>query len=256
LDAKIEEFAKYRRDAHTQQVTLQSAFDALTHDYDSCKAELDSLKRTHEKQRHQLTAVLDKVNSLQDQLAEEGAASRVQAETQTRLIELLEKRNAEAKKRVEDVDNEWDRTIREHQETEERLKEQLRREKERADRLDANITRVIESSEGSGTFSSASPEPNAGANFVASFMKGTKISDLFEENRRVKDELQKVKIENVRLTDTTSQLISKMQEMASNTSSIFLDSFDKSIRHPKSASNASSMSAKSMRLSNFRSSFL
>ncbi|KAF8582854.1 hypothetical protein K439DRAFT_123735 [Ramaria rubella] len=215
LDAKIEEFGKYRREAHAQYVSLQSAFDSLTHAHESCKTEFESLKHTHQNQQHQLTTALDKINSLQDQLAEEGAASRAQSDTQTRLIELLEKRNAEAKKRVQDLDNEWDRTVQDHNEREERLKEQLRREKERADRLDTNLTRVIESSEGStGPGFSNTPEPSSGASIVAGFMKGTRLSDIFDENRRVKEELQKVKLENIRLTDTTTQLISKVQEMA------------------------------------------
>lgn len=214
---KIEEFAKYRRETHAQHASLQSAFDSLSHENESCKAELESLKHIHENQQHQLTTALEKVNSLQDQLAEDGAASRAQADTQARLIELLEKRNADAKKRVQDLDNEWDRTVQEHNEREEMLKEQLRREKERGDRLDANLTRFIESSEGAMPVgpSSISPEPSSGASIVASFMKGTKLSDIFDENRRVKEELQKVKMENVRLTDTTTQLISKVQEMVS-----------------------------------------
>jgi nucleoprotein TPR len=178
---------------------------------------LESLKHVHENQQHQLATALEKVNSLQDQLAEEGAASRAQTDTQARLIELLEKRNADAKKRVQDLDSEWDRTVQEHNEREEMLKEQLRREKERGDRLDANLNRFIENSEGMRSMgpSSASPEPSSGASIVASFMKGTKLSDIFDENRRVKDELHKVKMENVRLTDTTTQLISKVQEMVS-----------------------------------------
>lgn len=178
---------------------------------------MESLKHVHENQQHQLSNTLEKVNSLQDQLAEEGAASRAQSDTQARLIELLEKRNADAKKRVHDLDNEWDRTVQEHHEREAILKEQLRREKERGDRLDANLTRFIESSEGAPPVGASSPSPEltSGASIVASFMKGTKLSDIFDENRRVKEELQKVKMENVRLTDTTTQLISKVQEMVS-----------------------------------------
>jgi nucleoprotein TPR len=219
LDAKIEEFAKYRREAHSQRATLQSAFDALSHEHESCKAELESLKQVHENQQHQLNTALEKVNSLQDQLADEGAAARAQADTQARLIELLERRNADAKKRVQDLDNEWDRMVQEHNEREEMLKEQLRRERERGDRLDVNLTRFIESSDGPTLrgASSSSPEPTPGASIVSSFMKGTKVSDIFDENIRVKAELQKVKMENVRLTDTTTQLISKVQEMVSQT---------------------------------------
>lgn len=213
----------------------------------------------HKNQQHQLTATLEKVNSLQDQLAEEGAASRAQSDTQARLIELLEKRNADAKKRVQDLDNEWDRTVQEHNEREEILKEQLRREKERGDRLDANLTRFIEGSEGAMPVgaSSASPEPNSGASIVASFMKGTKLSDIFDENRRVKEELQKVKVENVRLTDTTTQLISKVQEMVSQTE-ISDTAFPHRIlfRLLNSTSSASSTNGKSQKqfifLNNYR----
>lgn len=175
------------------------------------------------------------------------------------MIELLEKRNADAKKRVQDLDNEWDRTVQEHNEREEILKEQLRREKERGDRLDANLTRFIEGSEGAMPVgaSSASPEPNSGASIVASFMKGTKLSDIFDENRRVKEELQKVKVENVRLTDTTTQLISKVQEMVSQTE-ISDTAFPHRIlfRLLNSTSSASSTNGKSQKqfifLNNYR----
>ncbi|GJJ13307.1 hypothetical protein Clacol_007559 [Clathrus columnatus] len=209
LDTKIEEFSKYRRDTHTQHASLQSSLDSLRIEHESCKSELESLKRAHEYERQQHLASIEKINSLQDQLAEERAASRLQSETQTRLIELLEKRTAEAKKRVEEVDNEWDRTIQQHQDKEERLKELLRKEKERADRLETNISQLVE-----GSSSISAPEPSPGASVVASFMKGTKLSDLFDENRRTKEELQKVKTENLRLTETTSALISRMHEMA------------------------------------------
>ena len=218
LDAKIEDFSKYRREAHAQHASLQSAFDELSHEHESCKTELNGLKRAHHTQEHQLTAALEKVNSLQDSLAEEGATNRAQSDTQARLIELLENRNSEAKKRVQDVDNEWDRMMQDNSEREERLKAQLKREKERADRLDTNLTRVLEGSDGPMAMAhlSHSPEPSSGATIVASFMKGTKLSDIFDENRRVKEELHKVKMENVRLTDTTTQLISKVQEMVSD----------------------------------------
>ncbi|KIJ29666.1 hypothetical protein M422DRAFT_268888, partial [Sphaerobolus stellatus SS14] len=218
LDTKIEEFAKYRRDANAQRAALQTSYDSLTHDYESCKSELENIKRSDQHLRDQLNAALEKVNNLQDQLAEEGSAHKSQAEVQARLIQLLEKRNAEAKKRVEEVDREWDRTICEHQEREDRLKEQLQRERERADRLDSNLTRILESSEGIGAASATSPEPSASATIVAGFMKGTKLSDIFDENRRMKDELQKLKVENVRLMDTTTELISKVQEMAPHVS--------------------------------------
>lgn len=208
LDLKIEEFAKYRRDAHAQHASLQSSLDSFRIKYESCRSELESLKRVHEHEHQQHLASIDKVNSLQDQLAEERGASKVQSETQTRLIELLEKRAAEAKKRVEEVDSEWDRTIQEHQQKEERLNELLRKEKERADRTEASLAQLVE-----GSSSISTPEPSAGASVVASFMKGIKLSDLFDENRRVKEELQKVKTENLRLTETTSALISRMHEM-------------------------------------------
>jgi len=213
LDAKIEEFAKYRRDANAQRSALQSSYDALTHDYESCKSELESIKRSDQHLRDQLASALDKVNSLQDQLAEEGTASRAQAEVQARLIELLEKRNAEAKKRVEAVDNEWDRTVREHQDREERLKEQLQREKERVEQFQRQINDILKRSEDSSAQSDLTPEPSSSATIVAGFMKNTKLSDIFEENRKLKDELRVVKIENVRLVDTTAELISKVQEM-------------------------------------------
>lgn len=204
---KIEEFAKYRRDTHAQHASLQSSLDSLKIQYDSCKSEVESLRRSYENERQQHMASIDKINALQDQLAEERGASKVQSETQTRLIELLEKRTSEAKKRVEEVDSEWDRTIQDYEEKVERLNELLRKEKERSDRLEANLAQFVEGS------SASAPEPSPGASVVASFMKGIKLSDLFDDNRRLKDETQRVKVENLRLTETTSALISKMHEM-------------------------------------------
>ncbi|KAF8513876.1 hypothetical protein JB92DRAFT_3116013 [Gautieria morchelliformis] len=114
FDGEVSKLRAQIDESRTQYLFLQSAFDALSHEHESCKAELESLKQAHKNQQHQLNTALEKVNSLQDQLMEEGAAARAQAETQVRLIELLER--------------------------EEMLKEQLRREGEHADRLDMNLT--------------------------------------------------------------------------------------------------------------------
>ena len=87
---------------------LQSKFDSLSQSHAALESSLQTSQNVYQAQSRQLSQTLEKVTDLQSQLAEQAASFRSEVATQSRLIELFERREEETKRRIETVDTEWE----------------------------------------------------------------------------------------------------------------------------------------------------
>ncbi|KAJ3573187.1 hypothetical protein NP233_g2600 [Leucocoprinus birnbaumii] len=147
LNAKIEEFTKYRRTKHAELTTLQAAHDALAQTAESAQASLKALQTAHSTQSHQLTQALSKVQDLTGQLAEQETKFANEAGGLKRLVTLMEEREKQAKEIVENLENEWAGVGQKAEAREAVLKEEIekeRRGREQAEKRIKNLENVLE----------------------------------------------------------------------------------------------------------------
>lgn len=149
LSAKSEEFAKYRREKHTEIVSLQAQCDSLTQSNLSAQTTLKALQSSHSSQSHQLTQTLARVQDLTGQLAEQEATYASEASGLRRLVAMMEEREKQAKAIVEGIESEWADVGEKAEKREATLKEEIEREKKsreaaekRVDELETVLDRM------------------------------------------------------------------------------------------------------------------
>ncbi|KAJ3503028.1 hypothetical protein NLJ89_g8615 [Agrocybe chaxingu] len=129
LNAKTDEFAKYRRSKHAETATLQAEFDSLTQSHASAEASFKALQSAHTAQAHQLTQALSKVQELTGQLAEQEARYANEASGLKRLVSMMEEREKQAKEIVDNIEQEWASVGEKAERRENLLKEEAERER-------------------------------------------------------------------------------------------------------------------------------
>ncbi|CAA7262954.1 unnamed protein product [Cyclocybe aegerita] len=129
LNAKTEEFAKYRRSKHAETATLQAEFDSLTQSHASAEASFKALQSAHTAQAHQLTQALSKVQELTGQLAEQEARYANEASGLKRLVSMMEEREKQAKEIVDNIEREWASVGEKAERRENILKDEVERER-------------------------------------------------------------------------------------------------------------------------------
>ncbi|KXN81784.1 Nucleoprotein TPR [Leucoagaricus sp. SymC.cos] len=147
LNAKIEEFTKYRRTKHAELTTLQAAHDSLAQTAESAQASLKALQSAHSTQSHQLTQALAKVQDLTGQLAEQETKFANEAGGLKRLVSLMEEREKQAKEIVENLENEWAGVGQKAEAREAVLKDEIekeRRGREEAEKRTKHLEAVVE----------------------------------------------------------------------------------------------------------------
>ncbi|KDQ62646.1 hypothetical protein JAAARDRAFT_54566 [Jaapia argillacea MUCL 33604] len=133
LTGKTEEFAKYRRTKHAELSQLQSQYDSLTQSHSSAESTLKALQSSHSAQGHQLTQALARVQDLTGQLAEQEATFSSEAAGLRRLVSMMEERELQAKSIVEGIEKEWATVGDRAERRENALRENVERERRRAD---------------------------------------------------------------------------------------------------------------------------
>ncbi|KDQ20838.1 hypothetical protein BOTBODRAFT_320357 [Botryobasidium botryosum FD-172 SS1] len=248
LDTLLETSSKDRREKHASLVQLQSQYDSLSQTHESKLATLQSLQKAHIEQTQKLTQTLQKVSELESDLAEQAASFRNESATQARLNELHNRRNEQLTNRLKDVEQEWEKLLSKAEDTEERLKEQAARERQRGDEFERKYEemRTVVEKFGTGEFipgglggsvsifpgtpgvsgtprtpgslsrmSDASFALSPTAHAVSQFQKGGKsYTEVYAEYVRVSDELVEQKKETRRLEEALQQVLADIQERA------------------------------------------
>lgn len=139
LNAKIDEFTKYRRTKHAELTTLQAAHDSLAQTAESAQASLKALQSAHSAQSHQLTQALSKVQDLTGQLAEQETKFANEAGGLKRLVTLMEEREKQAKEIVENLENEWAGVGQKAEAREAALKDEIEKERRTREQVQARV---------------------------------------------------------------------------------------------------------------------
>lgn len=147
-----------------------------------------------------------------------------------RLVELMEKREAERKKRLEDVEKALEEERAAMQEREAELQDQLLSERERADDLDARNADLREALERGNAVARSTGEqnlgsPGAASNASGSFMlspagqlavrgqkSGRSYAEIYGEYIKMEEELAAERLETKRLSEVLAQILADIEE--------------------------------------------
>ncbi|KZT67236.1 hypothetical protein DAEQUDRAFT_729270 [Daedalea quercina L-15889] len=136
LNAKVEEFATYRRTKHAELAQLQAAHDLLAQTHSGTESQLKALQTASATQTHQLTQALARVQSLQGQLAEQEATFSGEASGLRRLVEMMEAREAQAKAIVEGIEQDYAGVNERAGRREAALKDEIEEQRQRAEQAE------------------------------------------------------------------------------------------------------------------------
>ena len=139
LNAKVEEFANYRRTKHAELAQLQGAHDLLAQKADATESQLKALQTAHATQSHQLTQALERVQSLQGQLAEQEITFSSEASSLKRLVEMMEAREAQAKAIVEGIEQDYAGISERAGRREAALKDEIEEQRQRAEQAEKRV---------------------------------------------------------------------------------------------------------------------
>ncbi|GAA5985408.1 hypothetical protein JCM10908_006964 [Rhodotorula pacifica] len=239
LTAELErgraEWSAFRREKHAELVRLQGELETKTIDEQAARTSLENLRKAHEqlKARHEetladLAKVREELGANEGHFATEMASMR-------RLVELMEKREAERKQRLEDVEKALEEERAAMQEREAELQDQLLSERERADELDARNADLREALErGNNAARSTGPDgfgmpgsPGAASNASGSFMlspagqlavrgqkSGRSYAEIYGEYIKMEEELAAERLETKRLSEVLAQILADIEERA------------------------------------------
>jgi nucleoprotein TPR len=211
--------------------------DAANLALSSTQSNLSALQHLQKSQSHQISDLLQKNNELQTRLADQETAFRTEQTNHERLNKLLEERNEEARRRVLEVESEWDKVINAADEREQALQEKLDLERKKVDALEerlGNLRTVIDRmrsgeyahvelsdvSHVSGTSGSINEVSTANGSFFSPtatlasryHKSGKGLTEIYSDNVRLQEELALQKQESKRLEDCLAQILSDIEE--------------------------------------------
>lgn len=139
LNAKSDEFSKYRRTKHAELLEVQAERDSLAQSSSSSESSIKALQAANKSLSQQLTQALTRVQDLTGQLAEQEATYSSEAAGLRRLVVMMEEREQHAKEIVDGLERDW-ATIGEKAERREmKLKDEIDREAKRADDAEKRV---------------------------------------------------------------------------------------------------------------------
>lgn len=219
---------------HAEIVRLQSEVDTLTQDKMSTESRLESVRQVQRAQETQLEEALSRVTTLKAEITHQTTTFRAESETQKRLAELMDRRNDESRRRVEEIEREWDGVVSKATATESKLRDDLDKERKRADDLEQRVEELRFVNEtmrhggAAGEFgtpgraSTPAPGTPGGANpfflspaaTLASRLQksGRSYTEIYSDFVRVSEELTSQKEESRRLETALTQILTDIEE--------------------------------------------
>ena len=177
---------------------------------------------------------MQQITAAEGRLADRTASYKSEISNQTRLIELLERRNDQSRARLEEVEKEWEQMVHAAQEREERLSVETESQRSRADRLQrvveelqanqgTNIDQTILAFEDSGDTSfpplreqtafGLSPAAGVAAKLQKS---GKSFTEVYAEYVRLQEDLVWSRSEERRVKELLSQVLADIEERVSD----------------------------------------
>lgn len=242
LSAELErgrsEWSTFRREKHAEVVRLQGELESKTIEEKATKTSLETLRKAHEqlKTRHEET--LGELAKVREELGANESHFATEMASMRRLVDLMEKREAERKKRVEDVEKALEQERAAMQEQEVAIRDELDRERDRADNLEsrnAELREALERGNASqlvgrdvfGTPESPAPAPNGAGSFVLSpsgqlavrgQKNGRSYAEIYGEYIKMEEELANERAETKRLNEVLAQILADIEERVSRMS--------------------------------------
>ncbi|SCZ98145.1 BZ3500_MvSof-1268-A1-R1_Chr3-3g06608 [Microbotryum saponariae] len=226
LDRVRVEYATTRRTTHVQITRLNDQLATLQEDEAALRNAHTTLQASHatlQERYTQLTAELSQVK--QEREANEGSFVLEMAGMK-RLVEMMDRREAERKKRIEHVEASLLEERARLAEEEAARVEELERERERCDELEAKLVEmraalergIVTSAGGAGDDSLGSPGRFAlspSAQMAVSNQKGGRsYAQIYAEYIRMEEQLVAERTENKRLQECLAQVLMDIEERA------------------------------------------
>ncbi|TIA69826.1 hypothetical protein E3P92_03366 [Wallemia ichthyophaga] len=230
LNKKAEEFSIYRREKHTELTESQSQLDVLQSQLNSQTTQLSALQSTYDNQTKKLSDVLAKSAQLETSLATTHEEYKAEINTQKRVVELLESRESESRKRVEEVNKEFDVLVAKSESETLSHNEELARERHRNLELDTELNELrahgfnTALNTGNGTPIPSTPQTgqfdtsfalSPTASIASKFNKGSKsFTEIYSDYAKLENEFNRERAERRRLESCLADVVSEIEERA------------------------------------------
>lgn len=190
--------------------------------------QLSALQSTYDNQAKKLSDVLAKSAQLETSLATTHEEYKAEINTQKRVVELLESREGESRKRVEEVNKEFDVLVAKSESETLAQNEELARERHRNVELETELNELrahgFHSSLNTGTPMPSTPQPgqfdtsfalSPTASIASKFHKGGKsFTEIYSDYAKLENEFNRERAERRRLESCLADVVSEIEERA------------------------------------------
>ncbi|GAA5903057.1 hypothetical protein JCM5296_001724 [Sporobolomyces johnsonii] len=232
LERGRSEWAAYRREKHAELSRVQSELETKESEERAAKTSLESLRKAHEGLKERHDAAISELAKVREELGTNEANFATEMGSMRRLVELMEKREEERKRRVEDVEKALEEEREALREREDEVRDQLEQERERADALEVRYQETREALErgnASGAFRDGSvgvpgtPGSVASDSFALSpsaqlavrgQRSGRSYAEVYGEYIKMEEELARERAETKRLGECLAQILGDIEERA------------------------------------------
>ncbi|OZJ04807.1 hypothetical protein BZG36_02350 [Bifiguratus adelaidae] len=235
LSTRAAEFHAYRESKADEIAHLQQTLNTLKSEASTNSVSLDTLKRKHSEQTLSYETALEDIKDLKQKVIEQEETFKAEISTQTRLVSLLETSNRVADRRVDSLEKRYEELEQEKLQQEQSFKGQLERlaaEKEQLkhdlNAAEAKMQSLKESVLSNGInghtiHNDLASTQNETSTFDLSpsaklatryRKKGRTLTDVYEENVQLRQELTKKEMEVEQLSETLQSVAQEIEEKA------------------------------------------
>ncbi|WAR55491.1 hypothetical protein PtB15_6B232 [Puccinia triticina] len=251
LERTREEWQSFRIESHQQTANLQNELDKLTYAHQSTTTNLTTLRSQHTELQKLYGDATERIKQLTNQSIESEAAFQKEIEAQKRVTMLMDKRDKQREERMESLEREFNERRAELDQQERTINEALENERAHVAELEQKLVDTtnalsrlcaseiddsdqpqdlldiaantplahrtpgtpLSRKQQNGVFFSNGISPAAA---MASKLQksGKSLTQVYTEKIVLEEELKKVQLENVRLSETMSQILGEIQDRA------------------------------------------
>ncbi|KAI7965834.1 hypothetical protein MJO29_001582 [Puccinia striiformis f. sp. tritici] len=249
LERTREEWQSFRIESHQQTANLQNELDKLTYAHQSTTTNLTTLRSQHTELQKLYADATERIKQLTNQSIESEAAFQKEIEAQKRVTTLMDKRDKQREERMERFEKEFNERRAELDQQERLINEALEEERAHVAELEQKLMDTtnalsrlcaseIDDNESQDLLDIAANTPlghrtpgtplarkqngillangiSPAAAMASKLQKsGKSLTQVYTEKIVLEEELKKVQLENVRLSETMSQILSEIQDRA------------------------------------------
>lgn len=232
LERGRQEWATYRRETHDQLVRVQTELEESQIDQRNAQSSLDNLRTSHDALKHRHEETLSQLAHLREESEANQGSFASEMSSMKRLVDMMDTREADRRKRVEDIERGLEEERERMKEREDELRNELEREREKFDALETRYGEMREALErGAGAARSGSPFVDGpgtpspvGSGFALSpsaqlavrgQKSGRSYAEIYAEYVRMEQELIGERAETKRLSDCLAQILGDIEERVS-----------------------------------------